>query len=78
MEIEVTTIIGDVLSPKYPEFNTRFKDLIKRILDKVLDFLLSIEEVLRLILTPCLTVSSFTCIPMISIILLEILESRYL
>lgn len=34
MEVEVTTIIGDVLSPKYPEFNTRFKDLIKRILDK--------------------------------------------
>ena len=27
-------IISEVLSAKYPEFNTRFRDLIKRILDK--------------------------------------------
>lgn len=28
-------IISSVISVKFPEFNSRFKDLIKRILDKV-------------------------------------------
>lgn len=78
MEIEVTTIIGDVLSPKYPEFNSRFKDLIKRILDKVPYHLYSIEEVSRPTWTLCLTVNYFTCIQMISTILSEISESPYL
>jgi hypothetical protein len=62
MEVEVTSIISDVLSPKYPEFNSRFKDLIKRILDKVFNYLYSIEKVLRRILIRCLTVSYFICI----------------
>jgi hypothetical protein len=62
MEVEVTSIISDVLSPKYPEFNSRFKDLIKRILDKVFNYLYSIEKVLRRILIRCLTVSCFICI----------------
>jgi hypothetical protein len=34
MEIEAMGIIDSVLSQKYPEFNSRFKDLIKKILDK--------------------------------------------
>jgi hypothetical protein len=34
MENEALNIIGEVLSTKYPEFNARFKDLIKKILDK--------------------------------------------
>lgn len=45
MEIEAMNIIGDVLSTKYPEFNARFKDLIKKILDKVKIILFSTEKV---------------------------------
>lgn len=34
------------MSAKYPEFNSRFKDLIKKILDKVNFLLYSIAEAL--------------------------------
>jgi hypothetical protein len=34
MEKEAINIISTVMSEKYPEFNARFKDLIKKILDK--------------------------------------------
>jgi vacuolar protein sorting-associated protein 1 len=51
MENEAMNIIGEALSTKYPEFNTRFKDLIKKILDKVKNILFSIEKAWKLILT---------------------------
>lgn len=35
MEGEAMNIISEIMSQKYPEFNSRFKDLIKKILDKV-------------------------------------------
>ena len=47
MENEALNIIGEVLSTKYPQFNTRFKDLIKRILDKVIMNVFSIEKTQR-------------------------------
>ena len=47
MENEAMNIVGEVLSTKYPEFNARFKDLIKKILDKVLSVIFSIEGALR-------------------------------
>ena len=34
MEKEAMEVINEVISAKFPEFNSRFKDLIKRILDK--------------------------------------------
>lgn len=34
MEKEANNIIGTVLSTKYPEFNSRFSDMIRKILDK--------------------------------------------
>jgi hypothetical protein len=39
------TIINEVLLTKYPEFNSRFKDLIRRILDKVAFTLFSIGAI---------------------------------
>lgn len=42
LEDEAMSIISDVISVKFPEFNARFKDLIKRILDKVILLLVSI------------------------------------
>ena len=47
LETEAMTIINDVLCAKYPEFNSRFKDLIRKILDKVTILLFSIEEILK-------------------------------
>jgi|JI9StandDraft_1071089.scaffolds.fasta_scaffold103882_4 hypothetical protein len=47
LETEAMSIISEVLSAKYPEFNTRFKDLMKKILDKVIPFSLSIDVVWR-------------------------------
>ena len=35
LETEAMSIINDVLCAKYPEFNSRFKDMIRKILDKV-------------------------------------------
>jgi len=51
MEGEAMNIISEILSAKYPEFNTRFKDLIKKILDKVSFSLFSIGVVLSHIST---------------------------
>lgn len=34
LESEAMGIIIEVMSAKYPEFNSRFKDLVKKILDK--------------------------------------------
>lgn len=34
LEKEAMDIINDVLCTKYPEFNSRFKDMIRKILDK--------------------------------------------
>lgn len=42
-------IISEILSQKYPEFNSRFKDLIKKILDKVHVNLFSIVVACNLI-----------------------------
>ena len=47
LETEAMTIINDVLCTKYPEFNSRFKDLIRKILDKVPICQCSIEEILK-------------------------------
>ena len=49
MEGEAMNIIGEILSQKYPEFNSRFKDLVKKILDKVSIYLLSIVAAYNLI-----------------------------
>lgn len=40
-------IVGEVLSTKYPEFNARFKDLIKKILDKVNIIIFSTERAFK-------------------------------
>jgi len=50
MEGEAMNIISEILSAKYPEFNSRFKDLIKKILDKVRLCLYSIVATLNHIL----------------------------
>lgn len=34
LETEAMDVINDVLCTKYPEFNSRFKDMIRKILDK--------------------------------------------
>jgi hypothetical protein len=49
MEREAVGIIDSVLSTKYPEFNSRFSDLIRKILDKVLILKCSTERILNLI-----------------------------
>lgn len=60
LETEGMNIINDVISVKYPEFNSRFKDLIRRILDKVPFFQLSIAEVWKATSTLNWTVNCFT------------------
>ena len=72
LETEAMTIINDVLCTKYPEFNSRFKDLIRKILDKVCLYQCSIEEILKATLTLSQIVSFSTFSPMISTIWWEI------
>lgn len=78
MESEALAIIDETLSKKYPEFNTRFKDLIKKILDKVNIVSFSIVEIWRAILIHYWTVNYFIFLLMTSTILLETSIKWYL
>ena len=72
MEGEAMNIIIEIMSQKYPEFNSRFKDLIKKILDKVYIYVLSIVVACNLISILFLTVNYFISSLMTSTTWLEI------
>ena len=72
MEGEAMNIIIEILSQKYPEFNSRFKDLIKKILDKVYIYVLSIVVACNLISILFWTVNYFISSLMTSTTWLEI------
>lgn len=65
-------IIIEIMSQKYPEFNSRFKDLIKKILDKVYIYVLSIVVACNLISILFWTVNYFISSLMTSTTWLEI------
>lgn len=72
MEGEAMNIIIEIMSQKYPEFNSRFKDLIKKILDKVYIYVLSIVVACNLISILFWTVNYFISSLMTSTTWLEI------